>query len=149
MNKSYNFYNIEASFKQYLLAENKPVTVKNYLSDLRHFLGWLVIMFKINFKTNDIIPLINPKSINDYKNYLIQNTIPYKTINRRLSTIRKFCTFCIFQGWMKQNPAKQIQNIQLDINNILNLFEKDLIKEGINSSNIKSYLKDLQEFISI
>ena len=44
MDKQYNFYNFEASFKKFLLAENvSPITLKNYLSDLRHFLGWTIL----------------------------------------------------------------------------------------------------------
>jgi hypothetical protein len=56
MENRYNFYNLEASFKNFLLAGNKlPVTIKNYLSDLRHFLGWFIFKCKAQgakFKVN-------------------------------------------------------------------------------------------------
>jgi hypothetical protein len=32
-----------------------------------------------------------------------------------LSTLRKFCTFCISQGWLKTNPAKEISNNSIGI----------------------------------
>jgi len=165
MTNQYNFYNIEASFKQYLLAGNKKVTVKNYLSDFRHFLGWFILKNKLNSDLPDITSLINIRLINEYKSYLIENKIPVKTINRRLSTIRKFCSFCISQGWMKENPGKQVQNIRqaqdsefiegqnqnlkLKTENLLNQFEKDLIKEKTDRSIINSCLNDVQEFLQI
>ena len=165
MTNQYNFYNIEASFKQYLLAGNKKVTVKNYLSDFRHFLGWFILKNKLNSDLPDITSLINIRLINEYKSYLIENKIPVKTINRRLSTIRKFCSFCISQGWMKENPGKQVQNIRqaqdsefiegqnqnlkLKTENLLNQFEKDLIKEKTDRSIINSCLNDVQELLQI
>ena len=123
MSDRYNLYNLEASFKEYLVAGNqKPVSIKNYLSDLRHFFGWLILYLKSNKIDADVNPIIgehislslqfvSPKVISEYKSYLSENNIPHKTINRRLSTIRKFCSFAISQGWMKENPAKKVGNI--------------------------------------
>lgn len=169
MYNQYNFYNLKASFQKYLLAGNKKVTVKNYLSDFRHFLGWLILKFNVqnqNLKPeenlSDFFNLINSDLINKYKIYLIENKIPLKTVNRRLSTLRKFCSFCITQGWMKENPGKQVQNLKLNpslrgqnqnstlkTRELLNQFEKDLIKEKNNQSTINSYLNDVQEFLSV
>jgi len=179
MSNQYNFYNLEASFKNWLIAEidetqsnaiydknqrettQKKLTkisVKNYLSDLRHFFGWLIFYLKSN-KVGTIheLPLqrlITIKTISDYKAYLLENKIPLKTINRRLSTIRKFCSFCISQGWIKENPAKKISNIKYQISNIdtkktLSLFQQDLQKEGLDQNTIKSYLDAIQEFLTL
>lgn len=132
MDQRYNLYNLEASFKQYLLAVIKPsrfdtniqedgtskvkemasVSVKNYLSDLRHFLGWLTL-YSTNNQRSNLIASINESSVGEYKSYLIQNNIPEKTVNRRLSTVRKFCSFCISQRWMQENPAKKVTNVIL------------------------------------
>ena len=40
--EGYNLYNLEANFRTYLLAviNLKAITVKNYLSDIRYFIGW-------------------------------------------------------------------------------------------------------------
>src|SRR3989338_8207272 len=119
MSYTYNLYNLEAPFKEYLLAGNqKPVSVRNYLSDIRHFFGWITLYLKSNNfvageKTSPLQKLVTSNSISEYKSYLESNNIPHKTINRRLSTIRKFCSFCISQGWMKENPAKKISNISI------------------------------------
>ncbi|PIR58285.1 MAG: hypothetical protein COU70_01725, partial [Parcubacteria group bacterium CG10_big_fil_rev_8_21_14_0_10_35_15] len=118
MVKTYNLYNLEAPFEEYLVAGNqKAVSIKNYLSDIRHFFGWMTSYSKskklilTNFNEFQLISIVNEDFISEYKSYLESNNIPHKTINRRLSTLRKFCSFCISQGWMKENPAKKISNI--------------------------------------
>ncbi|MEK7597785.1 MAG: phage integrase SAM-like domain-containing protein [Patescibacteria group bacterium] len=111
MSETYNLYNLEAPFKEYLIAGNqKAVSIKNYLSDFRHFFGWLI---STGEETSPLQGSINIKTVSEYKSYLESNNIPHKTINRRLSTLRKFCSFCISQGWMKENPAKKIGNISI------------------------------------
>jgi len=157
MDKWYNFYNFEASFKKFLLAENvSPITLKNYLSDLRHFLGWTILKLKAQNKKNfeNLSPLeflnqINESLVEEYKNYLVVNAIPAKTINRRLSTLRKFFSFCISQGWLKENPAKKIQNLKLKIDSIISSFALSLEKENLDQKTIKSYLEVVQEFLSL
>jgi len=157
MDKQYNFYNFEASFKKFLLAENvSPITLKNYLSDLRHFLGWTILKLKVQNKKNfeNLSPLeflnqIDESLVEEYKNYLVVNAIPAKTINRRLSTLRKFFSFCISQGWLKENPAKKIQNLKLKIDSIISSFALSLEKENLDQKTIKSYLEVVQDFLSL
>ena len=60
---------------------------------------------------NDIGNILTIEAVSDYKNYLVESNLPIKTINRRLSTLRKFCTFCINQNWMKENVAKKVGNV--------------------------------------
>src|SRR3989344_9210507 len=39
----YNLSNLEPKFKNFLLAENiSVISIRNYLSDVRHFFGWLI-----------------------------------------------------------------------------------------------------------
>jgi Site-specific recombinase XerD len=175
MDKGYNLYNLEASFKKYLLAENiSPITLKNYLSDLRHFLGWLTFYWKSNFSNTaflidqnliEILKQVQDDTIEKYKSYLIANNLPLKTINRRLSTLRKFFSFCISQGWLKENPAKKIknekikdknffsesegENEKLDKQQVLKSFQQNLQKENLDQPTIKSYLEVVQEFLSL
>lgn len=111
INQEYNQSNFEALFKEFLLSGIKEKnTVKNYLSDLRHFLGWL----NQRAKNDSLINLITVINLGLYKNYLVQNKIPIATINRRLSTIRQFCYFCqVHLGLLKDNPAKNLTNVSL------------------------------------
>jgi len=168
MEKRYNFDNLEASFKVFLTAGNKnKVTIKNYLSDIRHFLGWLTFYLRANSHTKEQSPIINNESfgwvsliikqtIFDYRSYMKENRLPNKSINRRLSTVRKFCTFCISQGWLKENPAKQIGNVGLmekpkilTQEDILVQFEQSLLDEDLDNQTIKNYLNNVREMLSI
>lgn len=171
---TYNLYNLEAPFKEYLVAGNQAgeinadkradlhgkklhsLSIKNYLSDFRHFIGWMIDQrksasqsAKIDFSQLEFI--LTPTVINDYKNYFITNNLPHKTINRRLSTVRKFCSFCISQGWLKENPAKKISNIKYQRSNldVLDQFQSDLEKEKLDQSVITSYLSDVREFLGL
>ncbi len=153
MDSRYNLNNFEASFRQYLVAENhSPVSIKNYLSDLRHFVGWMDKEFRIQ-NLEFRIENISTSVIEAYKTYLSDNQIPLKTINRRLSTLRKFCSFCISQGWMKENPAKQVKNIgpidplgPISLIQVLTEYEQYLAEQNFDQKTITSYLNDVEEF---
>lgn len=168
MEKRYNLDNLEASFRVFLTAGNKnKITIKNYLSDIRHFLGWFTFYFKANKQAKEKtlpinnesfawISLINKQTIFDYRNYMKENRLPNKSINRRLSTVRKFCSFCISQGWLKENPAKQIENVGLierpkilTQEDVLLQFEQSLLDKNIDNQTIKNYLGDVREMLSI
>lgn len=112
----YNLYNFEASFKSFLLAGNKNKdTIKNYLSDFRYFCGFVMgqtsVLDNIDSASLGLSPILTPQLLASYKEFLISSHLPRLTINRRLSTVRKFCTFCISQGWIKENPAKEVGNV--------------------------------------
>src|SRR3989344_3897007 len=128
MQKGYNLYNVEPQFRKFLVAENiSAISLKNYLSDFRHFAGWLDFYLSshsviprdhsvILSEAKDpdagiIVSVLTPEILSEYRGYLVENKFPHKTINRRLSTVRRFCSFCISQGWLKENPAKKISNI--------------------------------------
>ncbi|MBI2641514.1 site-specific integrase [Candidatus Roizmanbacteria bacterium] len=102
----YNVFYLQALFEKRLLAENlSSVTVKNYLSDLRFFLGW------INADQNSV-NLISTKDIEEYKSFLNNSHFPIKTINRRLSTVRKFFTICLEQKLIYTNPTIGLTNVE-------------------------------------
>ncbi len=167
MDQVYNFYNIEASFRNFLTAGNKPiqsVTIRNYISDLRHFLGWFVLTLKsknLDFTTIDsdnLSDYLRREEIAQYKAYLYKNNIPVKTINRRLSTLRKFCTFCISQRWMGENPAKHVRNLSSKINNptqeieqdlMLEEFNNDLANDGVDHKEALGIINNIRELLSL
>lgn len=160
MSNEYNLYNLEASFRNYLVAENvSPNTLKNYLSDFRYFCGWyespktanstqqftILSFTSLDDLVKELPNLLQNQVISDYKNYLSKNKLPSKTINRRLSTLRKFCSFCISQGWLKENPAKHLENIK----------NADVMREKLSLALTKfeevhpDISKDVREFYSI
>ena len=84
----YNLYNLEPKFKSFLLAVNiSAISLRNYLSDIRHFFGWLVSTEKYQNNGSSIednIKALNRGLIEEYRNYH-RSSLPVKTINRRLS----------------------------------------------------------------
>ncbi len=152
MEKQYNFYNLEASFKNFLLAGNKsPVTIKNYLSDIRHFLGWVVLRFKVqsakfeaDAEPENIAQFITVDFVTEYRLYLLENKVPEITIKRRLSTLTKFCSFCISQGWISTNPMRQLRIA--DYESKLPIIDKTLI-EYKKIASLEDY-NNINDFIS-
>lgn len=118
MHPTYNRYNLEPTFKKYLLAENiNPASIKHYLSDFRHFFGW--ISFEVSktegrtsLQDTNLYEYITSELIKAYKTYLSQGDNPHRTINRRLSTVRRLCAFLYDQGLLSENPAAGLTNIQ-------------------------------------
>lgn len=160
MSSKYNLYNLEASFRNFLVAENvSSSTLKNYLSDFRYFCGWYESPKKIEGDkdvTNlnlasladlvrELPNLVRIDVISEYKKYLQENKLPFKTVNRRLSTLRKFCSFCISQRWLKENPAKHLENIR----------NVDVMREKLSRAITEfeqihpDVSKDVREFYSI
>lgn len=119
MSETYNRYNLEATFKKYLTAENiSPQTIKQYLSDYRHFMNWVGFFISkstpdkaISLNELDVLPYIEATTYDKYRQYLIVSEIPSKTINRRLSTLRKLSSFCNNQGWIKGHPGEGMTNV--------------------------------------
>jgi site-specific recombinase XerD len=149
------------AFKLYLASQGvSSVTIRNYLSDFNHFWGWLILTLKnqglSSTSPREIIKQITPSVIKDYKNFLFINKTPVKTINRRLSSLRRFGGFCLSQNWLKSNPARKISNLSAKNNcsqpenreQILKKFKAGLEKEKVSSVTIRNYLSDIRHFLA-
>jgi site-specific recombinase XerD len=122
-NLQYNLYNFLPEFTAFLhsLRNNgktySTITIKNYLSDFRHFAGWLQFYLNSQLNTNLFksvelfFSVLTSNVVDEYKQYLLDNHIPIKTINRRLSALRLFFSYCLSQHYVTSNPAKTISNI--------------------------------------
>lgn len=158
--EAYNLYNLEANFRTYLLAviNLKAISAKNYLSDLRYFIGWLqqrTHSENLSASLNELTTL----DIEAYKEYLLQQHLPSKTINRRLSTVRMFGKFLVDQNILTENPARLIINLgskkpksQLlpDMAHEIDPeFIAYLASQKVPQNEIDSTQKDIREFLSI
>jgi len=156
-------FDLPNSFKAYLKVKGaSPNTIKNYLADLNHFLAWLELTLKgQNIALDRSLPELfiryfEPNYLAKYKNYLVQNQLPTATVNRRLSTLRTFGSFCISQAWITENPAKKVRNISLEQKTvdsrqkteILEEFKKSLEEEKASPFTIKNYLADIRNFLT-
>jgi len=125
----------------------KPLThssIKNYVSDINHFLSWLA--HSIGQKT--IKPdHINSKTCQAYKNFLQQKTPP-ATANRRLSSLRRFTAFLAITQLAPNDPAQALTNLEITtINSLLNNFQNFLHSQNLTPSTIKNYLSDVKHYL--
>ncbi len=78
-------------------AERSPVTIKNYLCDLKYFEKWF------SMKTDSILSpdLITPTDLRDYKQYLSEVLLlKPKTINRKLSSLKSFLNWAVAEEFI-------------------------------------------------
>lgn len=148
-------------FEIYLNSQKVSYSsIRNYSVDIRNFLEWFTLHLKteqVEFNEEDVscmASLISKEKIELYKNFLLNNRSPVKTINRRLSTIRKFCSFALSQHWLSSNPGKLVTNAgtkpkqEISENEyILDEFKNDLKSEGVSLITIKNYTVDIKQFL--
>ncbi len=110
MGNRYNFLHFEAEYRIYLGALNtKPVTIKNYLSDLRYFFSWLKSHFQVDGASYDeLSSLLSKSAIAQFYTHIEREKTNESTVKRRISTIRSFVSFCVKQRWLTENTAKLI-----------------------------------------
>jgi len=90
-------------FLDFLKEENRsPATCKNYAADIKHFLKF--------FETKKATEF-SPKVFSEYRSFLITIPLSLKTLNRKLSALRKFGDYLTFSGTSSHNPALNIKNV--------------------------------------
>lgn len=149
-------------FLEKLYKEGKSsVSIKNYKSDISHFLAWATLRLKTygNYAESvlEICPFINKDFFNEYKNYLIENINKEKTVNRRLSTLRNFSTFLYSVQLVDKDYMHGIQNVGIGIlssvqektQDIVDRFRESLIKsEKVSANTVKNYVADVRSFLT-
>lgn len=149
-------------------------TIRSYLSDTRHFLSWLThvsvhgptkatplpsdapseVSARGRLKgISDSLNLIRRKTVDRYYEYLVENQIPRSTINRRLSSLRKFGLFCVEQGWLPDNYFAYLKNIARnetapEDTYHLNAYRQVLLARETSPQTVKNYLSDIRHFIN-
>ncbi len=149
--------NLPELFRHYLKSQKvSPVTIKNYVADIRNFLNWLAAKTGVKYQVagKSIFNLFTQETIEEYKDDLTIKRTPLSSINRRLSALRKFGQFGINQGWLVKNEVSQVRNLQVPTDRqlpnekVLTEFRKHLEAEKVSQITIKNYLSDLRHFLS-
>lgn len=102
--------NIIENFKNALRSEDKSEkTIENYIKDIELFFKWIEETTGEDLK----IEYINDFEIQQYRSYLL-NVKKYKpsTVNRKLSSIKKFCRWALNQNLLREDPTKEIKNVR-------------------------------------
>src|ERR1700693_2243664 len=79
-------------------------TVRNYLSDLDQFSGFLKAL-KIDSMTAGEV---SPRTIRDYLSHLHDKNLKKSTVGRKVESLRSFYTFLKRQDLIESNPAESI-----------------------------------------
>lgn len=141
-----------ARFKKYLTSQKlvgkklSANSIKNYLSDVRHFFRWLEENKKR--KTSITIADFTPVSFQAYKNSLSRQHIPDTTLCRRLASLRKFGQFLVQANFLGTDPAAKLTNPKakhLDPE-LLQQFKTYLKSQKLAKTTIKNYLADIKQF---
>lgn len=151
--------NLTKVFFQYL--ENLSISkksLKNYKSDFFHFLGWAELRLRsFGVLVNNLVevsPFLSHSLATEYKDYLEQNNIRTRTINRRLSTLRHLGKFMASQGITDINFSDKLENVPLvekkkyEFESLVSGFTNHLVSEGATKSTLKNYVSDIKHFLS-
>jgi hypothetical protein len=82
-------------------------SIRYYLSDIRVFLRFV---YQIAGEDK-----IFPEAFESYENYLKSGTLPTKTINRKLSSLRLFSAFLLKQGVLKEDVMARVKNNKMSL----------------------------------
>ena len=120
MYNSYNSDSIKQGFFSYLKSSGLNInSVRFYRSDLNQFLNWLFFEIKsIGASAQNIkeaLPFLTPDKVFQYKNFLVVNKTPAKTINRKLSVLRKFSKYLASVNLISFDLTRNLENIVLEV----------------------------------
>ncbi len=133
-------------------------THKNYKSDLSHFTGFIILKIR-SFGSyieslSDALPFLNQKLAEEYKNYMTENSVPRKTINRRLSTLRHLSKFLLTKGSLDFDFMQGIENTsggssqKPAFHTTLASFKAHLESEKVSQNTVKNYVSDVRQFLA-
>lgn len=125
---------------------------KNYRSDVNHFSQWLVFKVRsmgLSVETfSEAIPFLRPEVADEYKKFMNKNSVPVKTVNRRLSTLRHLSRFLVSSDTLDFDFMKGQTNITQahdDSFDAVNRFAKFLESQKVSKSTSKNYLSDVRQ----
>ena len=150
---------IKKEFSKYLDSIGlSPKSHKNYRSDLSYFLSWTILKVR-SFgayveSLTEIIPFLNSGIAGEYRNCMVGNDVPVKTINRRLSTLRHLARFLFSSNNLESDFMKDIENVSeikthiSKVNPIIDDFRSYLESQKVSKNTIKNYLSDIRQFLT-
>lgn len=155
LGRRYSDYDIGgASFLQYLeVVGVSKKSIKNYKSDLAHFVAWIALKLKtvgVSVESlNELVPFLGEKIANEYFDFLKSNSIPAKTINRKLSTLRQLSKFLVQSQILEADFMESVHNIpQIAEIDLLEKFREVLEKENVSANTSKNYISDVRQFLT-
>lgn len=147
-------------FENYLSSVGiSPKSIKNYKSDISHFLGWAILKLK-TFGTyvenlSELVPFLNRDMVLEYREFSSTNSVARKTINRRLSTLRQLSKFLTTSQILDFDFMEHVKNIEaskgksaLSSSSVVEGFISHLEAGSVSKNTIKNYASDVRQFLS-
>jgi len=122
-----------------------PSSIKNYVSDINHFLNFVAH----SIQEPIVQPIhITPTAIKAYS-AAAANQLSPSSLNRHLSSLRYFGKFLVAARLLETDPAQNLTNPAFDptLAQIITRYEKFLTTESLSKSTIKNYLSDLKKYL--
>jgi integrase/recombinase XerD len=100
------------------LSENedvRPVTRRNYLSDLRQFAAWWEATTAAGQETAQPFSpvVIATPTLTRYRDYLQQDrSLKPASVNRALISLKRYCAWALETGHIVHNPAKRVKLVE-------------------------------------
>ena len=147
---------IKNDFVSYLLTQGvSPGTIKHYRSDIAHFLHYIFgALSNLDAQSNSTYAIFKHTSENigkRYKNYLITNSTPQKTVNRRLATLRHFSRFLSASGHISHDIVEGVKNVQRHSSTknrpLITQYKKHLVSSGQSRNTVKNYISDVKHLL--
>ncbi|MCL6096364.1 MAG: site-specific integrase [Patescibacteria group bacterium] len=150
-----------ARFKEYLFSQtDKPsnVTVKNYISDVNHFVRWYESHYQKPFAPQ----LVTTGTIDTYKSEMISTDdqrisadsnqrLSSRSLERHLSSLRKFFKFLKLDEQISTNPFEMVYSqssiVSADPYRLKD-FKNFLYVYNASHLTIKNYIIDIRQFFA-
>lgn len=119
-----------ADFERYLLIDQglRATTVKGYIDDSVQFINWLT-----NVRHKKVIDATRD-DINSYKEFLLEEKkMTKRTINKKLSSLKRLYGFLEEKEVMKENPCKWIEMFKVRNNNVPKIIDEEEVIRIIQS----------------
>jgi len=147
--------NLLEEFISFLANQKNPpsqATIKNYKADIKQFISWFEFEFSIPFNP----PQVTINHINLYKNIKISGTsakqgLSHRSLDRHLSSLRKFFYFLKIEGLAAQNPIQAVEHPHAKPHQDswhLKQFKDHLYVYNLSTITIKNYIIDVRQFLT-
>ena len=122
-----------------------PSSIKNYVSDINHFLNFIAD----SIQEPIVQPIhITPAAIKAYSAAAASQLSP-SSLNRHLSSLRYFGRFLVSAKLLETDPVQNLTNPAFDptLAQIITRYQKFLASETLSKSTIKNYVSDLKKYL--
>lgn len=128
-----------------LAGKISPSSIKNYVSDINHFLNFIAG----SIQEPIVQPIhITPAAIKAYSTAAATQLSP-SSLNRHLSSLRYFGKFLVAAKLCETDPTQNLTNPAFDptLAQVITRYQKFLTSEDLSKSTIKNYVSDLKKYL--